>query len=77
MTFLDDYHQSTNNMIVAWITGHPITVGWFIAIGLTALGVCFIVGAVKDWDWLYEPDDHYQNNSCMGQITRYLGRGTA
>ena len=30
---------------------------------LTALGVCYIIGAVKNWDWLYEPKSLWKFDS--------------
>jgi hypothetical protein len=47
------------------IENNPIILG-IIFLLPTALGVCYIIGAVKNWDWLYEPDKHYQNNCTMG-----------
>ncbi len=44
---------------------------------LLVFGVLLMIGAVRNWDWLYQPDGHYQNNWTMGQISRYLGRNTA
>ena len=34
------------------IGNNPIILG-IIFLLLTALGVCYIIGAVKNWDWLY------------------------
>lgn len=48
-----------------------------LALALLLLGICLMVGALKDWNWLYAPDKDYQNNWGMGQISRYLGRKTA
>ena len=36
-----------------------------------------IIGAIRDWDWLYAPDAHYQSKWGMGQISRYFGRPVA
>ncbi len=40
-------------------------------------GFLAVIGAIKNWDWLYAPDGHYQNNWNMGQVSRYLGRSAA
>ena len=60
-----------------WIKQNPYIAGGVIALLLAGFGICLIIGAIKDWDWLYEPDEHYQNNWTMGQISRYLGRKAA
>ena len=60
-----------------WIGKNPITFGGIVALLLAAFGICLIIGALKNWDWLYEPDKHYQNNWTMGQISHYLGRDMA
>ena len=60
-----------------WVGKNPITFGGIVALLLAAFGICLIIGALKNWDWLYEPDKHYQNNWTMGQISRYLGRDMA
>ena len=60
-----------------WVGKNPITFGGIVALLLAAFGICLIIGALKNWDWLYEPDKHYQNNWTMGKISRYLGRDMA
>ena len=60
-----------------WVGKNPITFGGIIALLLAAFGICLIIGALKNWDWLYESDKHYQNNWTMGQISRCLGRDMA
>ncbi len=63
--------------IKGWMNGNKSTFGLIILTVLFILGICFIIGSFKNWDWLYKADGHYQNNWSMGQISRYLGRGTA
>ena len=41
------------------IGNNPIILG-IISLLVTAFGICYIIGAVKNWDWLYEPD----NSTC-------------
>ena len=60
-----------------WVGKNPHVFGGIVALLLAAFGVCLIIGALKDWNWLYAPDGHYQNNWTMGQISRYLGRDMA
>ena len=60
-----------------WVGKNPITFGGIVALLLAAFGICLIIGALKNWDWLYEPDKHYQKNWTMGQRSRYLGRDMA
>lgn len=61
----------------SWMENNPGIFGKIIAVVLTVFGICLMIGAVKNWDWLYKADGHYQNNWNMGQISRYLGRTTA
>lgn len=63
--------------IEEWIKNNPGIFGKIISVVCLVFGICLIVGAVKDWDWLYAADKHYQNNWGMGQVSRYLGRGNA
>jgi hypothetical protein len=56
---------------------NKIGVGNIIFAILFLFGLLLILGSFKNWDWLYKADGHYQNNWSMGQISRYLGRGTA
>ncbi|MFJ1376771.1 hypothetical protein ACILPE_09765 [Capnocytophaga canimorsus] len=60
-----------------WIHNNKALFGKIIALALFILGFCLVIGAFKNWDWLYAADKHYQNNWTMGQISRYLGRDTA
>ena len=43
-----------------WVGKNPITFGGIVALLLAAFGICLIIGALKNWDWLYEPDKHYR-----------------
>jgi len=58
-------NRKLQTLLKELIGNNPIILG-IIFLLLTALGVCYIIGAVKNWDWLYEPDKHYQNNCTMG-----------
>ncbi|WP_316807396.1 Imm17 family immunity protein [Pedobacter agri] len=60
-----------------WISNNPSLFGKGVAVVVLLFGICLMVGAIKNWDWLYKADGHYQNNWSMGQISRYLGRDTA
>lgn len=60
-----------------WIHNHKALFGKIVALMLFILGFCLVIGAFKNWDWLYAADKHYQNNWTMGQISRYLGRDIA
>ena len=60
-----------------WIDTHQNTAMLILGSALTSMGILMIIGAIKDWDWLYAPDGEYHHKWTMGQISRYLGRGTA
>ena len=59
--------------IEQWIKNNPTIFGKIIAVVVFVFGVCLIIGAIRDWDWLYVPDD-YQSKWGMGQISCYSGR---
>ena len=61
----------------SWMQTNPGILGKVIAVVLMLFGICLMIGAIRNWDWLYKADAHYQNNWNMGQISRYLGRTTA
>ena len=63
--------------IETWIRSNPVIFGKLISTACLVFGLLLIIGAIRDWDWLYAPDKHYQNNWAMGQISRYMGRGNA
>lgn len=60
-----------------WIKNNKQLVSQLTALLLLVFGVLLMIGAIKDWNWLYQPDGHFQNNWNMGQISRYLGRKAA
>ena len=39
------------------IGNNPIILG-IIFLLVTAFGICYIIGAVKNWDWLYNPNPY-------------------
>ena len=41
---------------------------------VTAFGICYIIGAVKNWDWLYNPNPY---GSLIQRASHFLGRKTA
>lgn len=63
--------------ISSWIKQHSGTVGKALSLAILVVGILLIIGAIMDWDWIYKPDNTYHNNWNTGQISRYLGRGTA
>lgn len=60
-----------------WIQHNKTLFGKIVALALLVFGFCLVIGAFRNWDWLYAADKHYQNNWTMGQISRYLGRDVA
>ena len=69
----DKLHDSITN----WMHNNPGIFAKGLSLVILAFGIFLVVGAVKDWNWLYAPDGEYHNNWSMGQISRYLGRRTA
>ncbi|WP_300671733.1 immunity 17 family protein [Soonwooa sp.] len=63
--------------IKSWMHSNPGAFGKILSVSLLAVGVFLVLGAIKNWDWLYAPDRSYQSNWSAGQISRYLGRATA
>jgi Immunity protein 17 len=59
------------------IHDNPRIVAKSLAIVFIIFGILAIIGAIRNWDWLYKPDDQYHNWYTMGQVSRYLGRNTA
>ncbi len=71
--------NSIENNIRSGIQNNPQIVAKGIAVVLIVFGILAMIGAIKNWDWLYKPDDDYSGRQPMrmGQVSRYFGRGTA
>ena len=54
------------------IGNNPIILG-IIFLLVTAFGICYIIGAVKNWDWLYNPNPY---GSLIQRASHFLGRKT-
>ncbi|NTS43890.1 hypothetical protein HRG84_23620 [Flavisolibacter sp. BT320] len=65
--------HNTNNLLQA----NPGLLGKTLALALLVFGILCIVGAIKNWDWIYKPDEAYHNRWTIGQVSRYAGRNTA
>lgn len=61
----------------AWIHANGALFSKLVSLGFLIFGILVVIGAIKDWDWLYKPDEAYHNRWTLGQISRYLGRSTA
>jgi hypothetical protein len=48
-----------------------------VSLSFLVIGILIVIGAIKNWDWIYKPDVAYHNKWTIGQISRYLGRNTA
>lgn len=66
-----------DDKIGQWIKENPDFFQKIVATGLFIFGIFLMVGAVKNWDWLYAPDKEYHSKWGMGQLSRYCGRKTA
>ncbi|HEX5150764.1 MAG TPA: Imm17 family immunity protein [Parafilimonas sp.] len=60
-----------------WMQNNSGLVGKLISLTILVLGILLIIGAFKNWDWLFKPDQSYHNRWTTGQVSRYLGRNTA
>lgn len=69
--------DSIENKIRELINNNPGVVTKGLALVFFIFGILAMIGAIKNWDWLYKPDDQYHNWYTMGQVSRYLGRGFA
>lgn len=56
---------------------NPALFGKLVALAILLFGVLVIIGAVRNWDWIYKPDESYHNRWTIGQVSRYAGRNTA
>ena len=39
-----------------WIQAHAEIMGKFVSLVFLVFGVLVVIGAFKNWDWLYKPD---------------------
>ena len=60
-----------------WIHNNGGTFSKIVSLAFLVFGILVIIGALKNWDWLFKPDESYQNKWTIGQLSRYLGRNTA
>jgi hypothetical protein len=65
------------NKIQDWIRNNSGIVGKLISLAFLLLGILLVIGSLKNWDWLYKPDEAYHNRWTIGQVSRYLGRDSA
>ena len=63
--------------VKSWMHNNQKLFSQMISLAMLIFGILMIVGAVKNWDLLYKPDESYHNRWTIGQISRYLGRDTA
>lgn len=69
--------DDSTDKVRSWMHNNPGLFGKMISLTLLVFGILVIIGAVKNWEWLYKPDESYHNRWTIGQISRYAGRGTA
>ncbi|HTE08316.1 MAG TPA: Imm17 family immunity protein [Flavitalea sp.] len=60
-----------------WISTHTHAFSVIVSFSFLILGILAVLGSILNWDWLYKPDVAYHNKWTIGQISRYLGRGSA
>lgn len=70
-------NDSIENNVRNVIQENPKIVAKGIALVFIVFGILAMIGAIRNWDWFYKQDDQYHNWYTMGQVSRYLGRGTA
>lgn len=69
--------NDTTDNVKNWMHNNPALFGKLVAGAILLFGVFVILGAIRDWDWIYKPDESYHNRWTIGQISRYAGRNTA
>lgn len=60
-----------------WMHNNSGLVGKLVSLTILTIGILLVIGAFKNWDWLFKPDQSYHNRWTIGQVSRYLGRNTA
>ena len=63
--------------IRSWMHNNGALLGKMVSMAFLIFGILVVIGSIKDWDWIYKPDESYHNRWTIGQVSRYLGRGTA
>ena len=51
--------------------------GFMLPVFFLGIALSLLIGAIKNWDWLYEADIQYLSGWSLGQLSRYVGRGYA
>ncbi len=69
--------DSAIDKIRSWMHNNGGTFSKLVSLAFLVFGILVVIGAIKNWDWLYKPDDSFHNKWTIGQISRYLGRTTA
>lgn len=69
--------KATSLQMKALLAISPGLLTKLVSLSFLLIGILVVVGAIKNWDWLYKPDVAYHNKWTIGQISRYLGRNTA
>ncbi len=69
--------DSTIEKIRSWMHSNPGIFGKMVSLAFLVFGVLVVIGSIKNWDWIYKPDESYHNKWTIGQVSRYLGRDTA
>ena len=71
------HDDSTIEQIRSWMHNNGGTFSKMVSLAFLVFGILVVIGAVKDWDWLFKPDIGYHNKWTIGQISRYMGRTPA
>ena len=70
--------EEGQNFVEKWIGKNPNLVMAAVAVALIIYGVLSMIGALKNWDWLYEPDTQFSGNPLQqwspGKISYEYGR---
>jgi Immunity protein 17 len=63
--------------VKTWLAMNAGLLSRIVSLAFLVFGILAVIGAIKNWDWLYKADVAYHNKWTIGQISRYLGRNTA
>lgn len=56
---------------------NPALFGKLVSLLFLVFGILVVIAAIRNWDWIFKPDESYHNRWTIGQVSRYMGRTPA